>query len=399
MTTIYDALDAMQIAVSGALAGIVTNSLETVTLDGTATPVDVVSLTMTSSGIAGSPVTVSYTVSQGDTLQSITAALAKAINKNAALKAAKLTSTPVVQGPAMQIYYPAVLSIAWAFSLSPSATETVELANVEQAPVVGVGWPSVNALQNIARGGSIVSIYDRKVGRNTTRWSPYTYDLVVIDATLTTEISQQTIQPHGSVSITLGGTVSPWDAVSCVLTAPIPNAPSQMDAVVAVSAPGDTPASMATKLAGLINGDSTISTWVTASASGLVVTLTGKLASPIAVQSYTGNGGTQMRELSRREAQLQITCWTQTQAARLALVGPITELLASLQVNFGPTFQDGTQARLECENDFPIEDDTLEDVYRHDFLLRVEFPITTQDFLFAVLAPIPAFAVVNLEAP
>jgi hypothetical protein len=293
----------------------------------------------------------------------------------------------------MQIYYPAALSIVWTSSLSPSATETVTLANTPQTPVVGVGWPSVNALQNIARGGSIVSVYDRKVGRNTTRWSPYTYDLQVTNATLTTEVTPQTtIPPHGSVSITLGGSITLGDAVSCVLNTAKSNSPNVTAAVVAISAGGDTVTSMATKLAGLVNSDSTLSTWVTASASGKVVTLTSKLASGIAVQSYTGNGGTQTRELSRRESQLQITCWAQTQAARLALVGPITELLSSLQVNFGLTFQDGTPARLECENDFPIEDDTLEDVYRHDFLLRVEFPITTQDFLFAVLAPIPALA-------
>ena len=256
-----------------------------------------------------------------------------------------------------------------------------------------VGWPPVNALQDLARnGGSIVSIYDRKVGRNTTRWSPYTYDQQVIEATLTSHAGP-TMPPMGTTTITLGGTVTAGDAVSCVLRAPKANAPNGTAAVVAVSASGDTPTTMAAKLVTLFNADTTLSTWATAANVGTVVTLTNKLAADVPVESYTGNGGTQMRELTRRESQLQITCWAQTQAARLSLVAPITTLLSSLQVDFGLTFQDGTPGRLECENDFPIEDDTLEDVYRHDFLLRVEFPITTQDNLFAVLAPIPAFAV------
>jgi hypothetical protein len=219
----------------------------------------------------------------------------------------------------------------------------------------------------------------------------------VTPATLTSVVNPPaTLPPTHSGSLTLGGPVSAGDAVSLIARAPQSNAPNKTAAVVAIAVSGDTPGSMATRLAGLINADPTLSTWLLATTTGATVHLNNLTAGPVALQSYTGNGGTQVRELGRRESQLQITVWTQTQPARAIAVSPITTLLGSLQDNFGPTLADGvTQARLTMENDYAIEDDTLEDVYRHDFLTRLEYPITTQDVLYAVLALVPAYAVLE----
>ncbi len=258
----------------------------------------------------------------------------------------------------------------------------------------GVGWPPVTALQNVARGQALYSVYDRKSGRNTTRWSPYSYNQVVVPATLTTAVrSPASMPPMGTGQIQLGGSITAGDAVSAVFNAPQINAPSGTAAVVALSAPGDTPSTMATKLANQINADATLGLWVTAAASGANVNLTNRLSVPVTVSSFAGNGGTQTTELGRRESQLQLTFWTQTFDQRSAVVSAINSMLAALQTNYGPTTADGTPVRLEMQNDFPIEDDTLEDVYRHDFLVTVDFPITTQDALYAVLAAVPSFAV------
>jgi hypothetical protein len=274
------------------------------------------------------------------------------------------------------------------------------VTGVAPAPIqCAVGWPPVTALQNLARnGGTLISVYDRKVGRNTTRWSAYAYNRVVVPATLTTVVNAPTVlPPTGSGSLTLGGaTVTAGDAVSLVAITPQANAPSKTAAVVVIGAGSDTPSSMATNLANAINADATLSAWLLATTAGPMVNLNNLTAQPIALQSYAGNGGSQTLEVGRRESQLQITVWNKTQPNRATAVSPITSLLGTLQNNFGLTLADGaTQARLTMENDYAIEDDTLEDVYRHDFLTRLEYPITTQDVLFAVLAPVPAFAVQN----
>ena len=393
MTTIYDALSTLQEAVSAAVAGLVVNNFDVINIGGTPTPGDVLTLVLTSDQITGSPVSIAYTVKAGNTIQSIAAVIAKLLNNSSAIRLVKMTALAVAQATFIEVFSPASVTTAWSLSVSGAATETITVSDNPQTPIVGVGWPPVNALQNVARGGCLISIYDRKVGRNSTRWAPFAYNQVIVPATLTTEVSALGILLGlGSGSITLGATVSPGDAVSCVLSAPAANAPRAMGAVVAMSASGDTPASMAAKLAALINADTTLRNWVSAAAVGAAVNLTNLLAGSVVVESYAGNGGTQMRELGRRESQLQITVWTQTQQARLMVVIPITKMLAAAQAAFGLDLADGTPVQVTLSNDFPIEDDTLQDVYRHDFLVMIDYPITTKDQLFAVLAPVNAFS-------
>lgn len=259
----------------------------------------------------------------------------------------------------------------------------------------GVGWPPVTALQNLARnGGALITIYDRKVGRNTTRWSPYVVSQTVVGAGITTSVNAPAVIPAlGTGAIMLGGAPKDGDAVSCVAQTAIPLAPNAIAAIVAQGDHTDTPSTMATKLAGLINADSTLGAWLAAAAVGAQVNLTSLVTRPVAISSFAGNGGTQVREVGRSERQLQVVVWTRIESARETIVGALTSLMSTLQTNFGLVLPDGTPARLTAANDFPIEDDTLEDVYRHDFLETLDFPITTQDQLFAVLAPVPAFAI------
>jgi hypothetical protein len=115
----------------------------------------------------------------------------------------------------------------------------------------------------------------------------------------------------------------------------------------------------------------------------------------LGLQSYTGNGGTQTMEIARRERSVQITCWSRTQQIREGVVDPINNMIATDELNFGLTMPDGTVARLCYVNDFDIEDDTLEDVYRHDFMVSIEYPVTVLDQLYAVLAPIVGITVEN----
>ena len=257
----------------------------------------------------------------------------------------------------------------------------------------GIGWPAVNALQNVARAANslaLVTIYDRKVGRDTTRWLPYTTSEITNAAGITSAISNTSCPFLGSVVVTLSGTPNLNDGLSFVANL-IQNGKQGAAAIIRAAA-GDTLATMATKLAAAIMAEPTLSQWFRASASGAQVTVTSLLASnALIVASYTGANGSVTTEVGRRERQFQITAWTRTELIRQAVTDPIDSYLSLAQVNFGPTLDDGTPVRLTVDNDFYLEDDTLEDVYRRDFLLRIEYPITSTDVLYAVLAPILAF--------
>jgi hypothetical protein len=396
----------LQGLVSGALAGIVVGNKETITLGGTPTPLDVLTLTLASSGIAGSPVSVTYTVKAADTLLTVAQGLARALKASAAIRAAGITALAADANPALFAWYPAPLSVAWSYSLSAGATETVALANQQIVPQVGIGWPPLTAIQEVARGGAaLVTIYDRRVGKDVMRWNPYAYDQVAVAPGLTTAVAPAggLIPPLGAATITLGGTPGAGDAVSCVARNPtvVPGSPDTdlgLTAAQVVSAVGgDTASTMATKLAAAVNGDATLSLWLSAAASGPVVTLTSLIAgASLSVQSYAGNGGSQTRELIRKLRQFQVTSWTRTELLREALCDPVDQALAIAQATFGNvTDPSGNPIRVTDVNDFDLEENTLEDVYRHDFLVTLEYAVTTVDALYSVLAPVTEYQVAD----
>lgn len=298
---------------------------------------------------------------------------------------------------------------------------------------VGIDWPPVDALMANVRGTTaLVTVFDRKLGRNTTRWAPIEIAETVVPATLTSTVSNSTIPAGGNETITLGGTVTVGDAVSCVLTsgaafisggAPQNNANpiyTPTWAQVVVSIMGDTPTSMATKLAAAINGDSILSGWVLALASGPVVTLYSLVSAlhvdgdgplldgnglPITVdgqrttlglQSVTGNGGTRSTEIGRRNRELQVVVWAPTIEIRDTVGDAIETMLQQMEAGWGTypmglALPDGTGGRVLMVNDYFLDNATTSDTYRRDFLVNVEAAVTTTDNLYAVLAQVTQF--------
>lgn len=324
------------------------------------------------------------------------------------------------------------------------------VAGVTQSVIVGgrnikvevaIGWPSIFALREVAskeKQLSRISVYDRKIARNSTRWNPHVVSEIIVSATLTSEISAYggsgdisptggqptgapdysgplsqvgayskfTLEPSAIAVISLGGVVGIGDAVSAIFTAcgtacgltespmagKISAFPSAAQVVIGVG--GDSTVTMAAKLAAAINGDRQISIWASAAASGSTVILTSLLGDvPLVVQSYVGNAAKRTMEIGRRLRQFQISCWTRTEDERIAVTNPIELIFAELEAVFGLTLADGTPIRLLYVNDHDIEDATLNDVLRRDFFVAADYPITAQDALFSVLAPVPAYSI------
>lgn len=102
---------------------------QTVTIGGTATPTDEVTLIFTNSKISGSPVDVAYTVLESDSLTLIATGLKTAINANVALAAAGITATS--SGAVITVHENTDLNIVPVISylLSMDATETVVITS------------------------------------------------------------------------------------------------------------------------------------------------------------------------------------------------------------------------------------------------------------------------------
>lgn len=289
-----------------------------------------------------------------------------------------------------------IQAAVWAAVDAVAPKSGISVRGLPVAISSAIGWPPMKVLQTIPQNfkaqtpTAIIGVYDRKISRNVTRWIPFQVSEDILPSTLTTSVVGESMNSGQSAQIALGVSVSPGDSVSAVFTSYTGN-PSTMAAQVAIGVAGASLTSLAALLAAQINADPILSLWASAIAVGPDVNITNLTAKVLKLQSYAGNGAVETVEVGRRDRQFQITCWMPTEEIRQAVTDPIDAMIATAESAFGFTMPDGTPLRVSYQNDYYLEDDTLEDVYRRDFLLCVEYPVTTTDNLYALLAPIVDF--------
>jgi hypothetical protein len=249
----------------------------------------------------------------------------------------------------------------------------------------------VDVIQNL--GGTdncAISIYDAGLARDNTRWMPARTQDIQQPAYLTSTISNSVINTSATITLGLSSTyLSPNvnDAVSCVI-----NAGSLFGAQVYSSVSGDTTTTIATQLKNQINSDSVLSTLVSATSSGRVVTLTNKTTSQLGLQSYVGNIDSRQIEYSRINRHVQVVIWCGSESVREIVGAQIESLLGALRAKFGVQMPDGTWTWVRYDGDQLSEEETLKNVYRRDIYIDVEYSVTGADTAYAVLAPIPVYS-------
>jgi hypothetical protein len=262
---------------------------------------------------------------------------------------------------------------------------------------VGLYWPASKVLQDDVRRShqntpgptAIVAIVDRGLAANSTRWVPTVVSDTPIPTTMTAQLSAPAIGPGGTATVTINGPVSVGDAVALVVGSVPFNC-----AVIPSAVLGDTPTTIAASMAAMVNGNldlgtNQIASLLSATSSGPVVTLTSlSHTASLALAVNVGNGGTRLTEIGRRRRHFQIVLWTRTPDDRILVGDRIETLIAGLESDFGLTFPDGTMGRLEFTGDTQHDEATLSDTMRRDFMVAVDYGLTTTDRTYAVLANI-----------
>lgn len=271
---------------------------------------------------------------------------------------------------------------------------SIDTAGLPLTVEVGLYWPSAKSLQNNVRKGnapggigpsSLVTVYDRGIASDSTRWVSSVVGQTLTPATMTVVASEGFVQQLASMTLTFAGPITIGDAVGVVLSPTVFNPM----AVVVSAVAGDTAATMAAKAAAALNANPAIAALMTATVVGSVITLTSLSANAyVPVQANVGNGGTQSTEVGRRKRHFQIVCWSRTPDDRITVSDPIEALIAGLEANFGLTFPDGTMGRLTFSGDVMHDEASLSDTLRRDFMVCVDYGINVTDTLYAVLAPI-----------
>jgi hypothetical protein len=247
------------------------------------------------------------------------------------------------------------------------------------AVAIGIGWPPVETLQGVGQGdGNLITVFDRNPARDSTRWMPfYTGNMVVPDASITTVLGVPQVAAGHTTTLTVTGTPSfaNGDAASLNVNGA---------GIVYITVSNDTLNSFTAALAAAIN--TAFTGVVTASASANVITLTNVSSLSVNLTSLTGAGGNILLEVERKARSVQVVVWANTMEQRETIAGLIESRFADLQSQFGYTFSDGTMARLTVHSDVNRDDNLLQNVYRRDFVIGLDYGVTVADKVYSVLA-------------
>ena len=282
-------------------------------------------------------------------------------------------------------------------ALQNAVTETLTITAVGGQPIgvtAAIGWPPIKVLQDAARApgiNAVIGVYDRASTKNVTRWGSLPLGQTMNPTGVTAAINTPVIAPGLQAIITLGGTILQGDAIGFLvgsITASLnvltSNSTYQVTGTVGVLSVG-TLAAAAMTLANAINSDPATNGLVSASASGSTVIVTSLSNVNLYVSTNSGNTGSLITEVGRRCRDLQIVVWTGTELARQAVSDPIEAMIATFETGDWLPLPDGTLGRVRFMDDYYIEQSSPMDLYRRDFHLDVEYPITTIDNLYSVL--------------
>lgn len=260
----------------------------------------------------------------------------------------------------------------------------VQTATLIPVPTVAVGWPPLTTLQKVAvNNAPVISVYDHGPAVDTTRWLPLQLSTVVVPVPgITSTLNTPEISPGAHATVTIAGTPNPQngDAVSLVVNG---------IGAVYVTQTNDTANTVAAGLAGVINAN--LSAYLTTSVSGAVVTLNNISTVVEQFTSNVGAGANIQLEVRRAKRKVGIIIWAQTADQRDQISDVIESRLAYLQAFFGYTFTDGTFGRVTFESDLNREDNILQDTYRRDFRIGIDYGVTYADQVYQVLVSQLAF--------
>jgi hypothetical protein len=254
------------------------------------------------------------------------------------------------------------------------------------APEIGIDWPAQKCIGAVSNGTepALISFFDRGTTKNITRAIPMLNVLPPIGpnpgATLTP--SSLLLKTGETVTLTGSGTPVINDAFCLTL---IYGSVGQNQLYAEITASGTTTLSDAlTSFTGQINLIENFS----ASLSGDVITVTSAFQQNVTVRAEVTNIATVTQEGYRWLRDIQITLWVPSPAARSKYGDVLEQLFAQLEVNYGFFTSDNTAVRLTVTHDHLWTDSQLQDYYRRDFIIQLDY---------AVLNTLPAFPIETIK--
>ena len=261
-------------------------------------------------------------------------------------------------------------------------------------PLLATDWPPVQSLAGVASGAipTIISIFDKGGERNNTTAIPLFYALPPTLGTPGAVLTLNTPFLPAGETITLTGSGVPLvnDAFCLTLAAGTDDQFQLFANYTALVT--DT---LVNALDGMVTQINLL-TGIVASRTGNVITVTNSNPASYDVWSEVVNVGSFTQEGFRWDRDIQVTVWSRTPADRSKYGNILEQLFSQMEVNYGFFTTDNSACRVQM-TDFHIwKDSQLQDIYRYDFMLQLNYPVlnTIPGFLIETIpqgfaSPVP----------
>lgn len=241
-------------------------------------------------------------------------------------------------------------------------------------PEIGIDWPAQKCIGAVSANQqqALISVFDRGATKNITQAIPLMNvfpDQAVAHPGAVLTSSSTFLAPSGVITLTGSGTTIINDAYCLTLISGIGGSQQLFAEYTALLT--DTLSTALTAFTAKIN----LLDGITASLTGSVITVTNNNTPAYTVRSEVTNIATITMEGYRWLRDIQVTLWTPTPATR-SKYGDVLELLfTQLEVNYGFITSDNSACRLTVTHDHIWTDSQLQDYYRRDFIIKIDYPV------------------------
>lgn len=258
---------------------------------------------------------------------------------------------------------------------------------VTPLPEIGIDWPFQKCIGAVSNGSerALVSLFDRGATKNITQAIPLLYALPPTNGNPggIITVSNTFFGPSQSITLTGSGVPVLNDAFCLTL---LHGFAGQFQDFANYTVTNNT-TSLTAALDGMVTKINLID-GIVASRSGSVITVTNNNVNSYAVRSEIVNVGTFTIEGYRWLRDIQITLWTASPANRDKYGNVLEQLLTQLEINYGFLAADQSACRVTVQQDIVHVDSQLQDIYRRDFIIQVDYP---------VLYTIPGFPIETIQ--
>lgn len=253
-----------------------------------------------------------------------------------------------------------------------------------------IDWPSEQSFHAVAQCPDetcLIALTDMNQTLRKTRALQSPVRKIKYPTGIKATLSSPVLDPNGTATCTIAyaidsSQVNALDGIGLVAHRGVEDA-----GAVAIGNKGESLGSLAAKFRDQINSDTALNQWISASATGAVLTVTNLTGELIKIEANVGNVQDHSRETGSTTARVMISVFCASQDVRKIVGSKIETELSEASRRFGFKIADDNDVRLKLIFPRISRDNSLVDLYRQDFVCDMTYINRRTSRAYEILVP------------